>query len=303
MRRAVFSPDGTKRAYSRGRRVANLWRVPILEDRPATWADAQQLTFDEAYIERVDLSPDAERLLVQSDRSGNMDLWVLPRDGGEWMQVTSEPTPDWYLRWSPNGQDIAFFSYRTGNREIWVMPVSGGPAHQLTDGQATNTESWLPAWSPDGREIAFSSSPAALDLRHAERRRESPAGDQASGAGFFSRLVAGRGMARLHSCEPSVASARRRRQSRALDRGAVGSGTAVVEGWEAGLLRRSWNEWEPLGGVARRWNGTGHHGAGRTTGESEYLPCHRWPIPLFCLAGRPRRIWVMDVVTEDRGEQ
>ena len=161
MRRAVFSPDGTKLAYSRGRRVANLWRVPIFEDRPATWADAQQLTFDEAYIERVDLSPDAERLLVQSDRSGNMDLWVLPRDGGEWMQVTSEPTPDWYPRWSPNGQDIAFFSYRTGNREIWVMPVSGGPAHQLTDGQATNTESWLPAWSPDGREIAFSSSPAA----------------------------------------------------------------------------------------------------------------------------------------------
>jgi len=94
MRHAVFSPDDTKLAYSRGRQVANLWRVPILDDRPATWADAQQLTFEEAYIERVDVSPDGERLLVQSDRSGNMDLWMLPRDGGEWMQVTSEPAPD-----------------------------------------------------------------------------------------------------------------------------------------------------------------------------------------------------------------
>ena len=51
MRHAIFSPDGTKLAYSQGRRVANVWRVPILEDRPATWADAEQLTFDEAYIE------------------------------------------------------------------------------------------------------------------------------------------------------------------------------------------------------------------------------------------------------------
>ena len=158
MRYAVFSPDGTKLAYSRGREVANLWRVPILEDRPATWADAQQLTFDEAFIEFVDVSPDGERLLVRSDRSGNADLWMLTRDSGELMQVTSDPALDSCPRWSPDGQDIAFHSYRTGNREIWVMPVSGGPARQLTDGKATNTESWMPTWSPDGREIAFSSS-------------------------------------------------------------------------------------------------------------------------------------------------
>ncbi len=164
MRHAVFSPDGTKLAYSRGRAVANLWRVPILEDRPATWADAQQLTFDEALIEYVDMSPDGKRLLVSSDRSGNADLWMLPRDGGEWMQVTSEPTPDWQPKWSPDGQDIAFYSYRTGRREIWVMPVSGGPARQLTAGNATNPESWFPAWSPDGREIAFSSSGGGEDV-------------------------------------------------------------------------------------------------------------------------------------------
>ena len=37
---AAFSPDGTKLAYSRGGRVSNVWRAPILADRPATWADA-----------------------------------------------------------------------------------------------------------------------------------------------------------------------------------------------------------------------------------------------------------------------
>ena len=51
MRTAAFSPDETKLAYLKGRWVANVWRVPILTDRVATWDDAQQLTFDEAYVE------------------------------------------------------------------------------------------------------------------------------------------------------------------------------------------------------------------------------------------------------------
>jgi len=50
IRHAAFSPDGTKLAYSWGRLVANVWRVPILEDRPATWADAEQLTFEQAFV-------------------------------------------------------------------------------------------------------------------------------------------------------------------------------------------------------------------------------------------------------------
>ena len=58
IRSAAFSPDGTRLAYSRGGRVANVWRVPILSDRPATWADAKQVTSEHAYIEFVDVSPD-----------------------------------------------------------------------------------------------------------------------------------------------------------------------------------------------------------------------------------------------------
>ena len=36
MRSASFSSDGSKLAYSKGRTVMNVWRVPILRDRPAT---------------------------------------------------------------------------------------------------------------------------------------------------------------------------------------------------------------------------------------------------------------------------
>jgi Tol biopolymer transport system component len=154
MRSAAFSADFTKVAYGKGRRVANVWRVPILPDREVVWTDARQITFDQAYIEFLDVSPDGKEILVSSNRGGFLDLWKLPADGGEMFALTSDATPDWNPRWSPDGWQIAFYSYRTGVRQIWVMPSDSGPARQLTndEGGATN-----PDWSSDGRRIAFTS--------------------------------------------------------------------------------------------------------------------------------------------------
>jgi Tol biopolymer transport system component/predicted Ser/Thr protein kinase len=154
IRDAVFSADGSKLAYSRHRRVSNVWRIPIFGDRPATWADAKQLTFDEASAQQFDLSPDGKRLVVHSDRSGTLDLWLLPSEGGELERLTSSPTFEGHPHWSPGGREIAFHSYRSGNRDIFVIPADGGPARQLTNHTAVD---YGPNWSPDGREIAFNS--------------------------------------------------------------------------------------------------------------------------------------------------
>src|SRR3990172_3791848 len=154
IRSAVFSPDGRKLAYSNGRKVRNVFRAPILLDRPATWDDAVEVTSEHAYIEYFDLSPDGGTLAFSSDRTGNQDLWLLSVEGGPMTQLTTDPTPDWCPRWSPDGSEIVFYSYRTGNRDIWVMPARGGPARQLTSDPAQDMQ---PSWSPDGQEIAFSS--------------------------------------------------------------------------------------------------------------------------------------------------
>lgn len=154
MLRATMTRDATRLAYSRGQRVANVWRVPILEDRVATWADAEQITFDQAFVEFLDVSRDGTQLIVDSDRSGNPDLWTLPLDGGDMRQITTDPTPDWAPRWSPQGDTLAFYSYRTGNRDIWTMPADGGPARRVTSHDASDL---VPTWSPDGRSVAFTS--------------------------------------------------------------------------------------------------------------------------------------------------
>ena len=155
---AAFSLDPRKLAYSKGRPVANLWRVAIprgVQGRPATWSDAQQLTFDQANTEFFDVTADGARLAFNSDRSGNMDLWTLPTSGGEMTQLTRGPGLDWFPKWSPDGDEVAFYSYRTGRREIFVMPLDGGPARQLTDGESDGVDSRYPDWSPDGNEILF----------------------------------------------------------------------------------------------------------------------------------------------------
>ena len=154
MSEAWLSPDGTKLAYVRGGYVGNAWRIPIFDERVATWADAEQLTFDVAQIHGVGVSPDGTRVVVSSERSGNADLWTLPTGGGGMQQLTIDPTPDWAARWSPDGQQLAFYAYRNGNRDIWLMPAGGGTARQLTSHEAHDC---CPAWAPDGSEIVFAS--------------------------------------------------------------------------------------------------------------------------------------------------
>jgi eukaryotic-like serine/threonine-protein kinase len=153
MRHAALSADGRRVAFSKGRWVANLWRVPILKSRPATWTDSEQMTFEEAYIEFVDVSRDGRRLLFSSDRAGNQDLWTMPI-GGEMTRLTTDPSPDWAPRWSPDESEIAFYSSRSGDREIWVMPAAGGIPRRLTFSPGLDAGS---NWSPDGRTIAFRS--------------------------------------------------------------------------------------------------------------------------------------------------
>ena len=155
IRTAVLSRDGLRFAYSRGRLVANLWRVPILRERPATWADAEQLTFDQAFVAHVDVSQDGERLVFASDRAGNLDLWTMPATGGGMQQLTVDSSPDWAPRWARDRTKIVFYSARSGNRDVWVMPVGVGPARQLTLDEAADSH---PDWSPDELEIAFAST-------------------------------------------------------------------------------------------------------------------------------------------------
>jgi Tol biopolymer transport system component len=83
---AAVSPDGQRLAYAKGRGLGNVFRVPILTERAATWADVRQITFDQAHVEYLDVTRDGERLAVSSDRAGNPST-----SSGAMMSATSGP--------------------------------------------------------------------------------------------------------------------------------------------------------------------------------------------------------------------
>lgn len=152
LRHAALSPNGDRVVYSKGKRIANLWRVPMLADRVATWNDAEQVTFDQAMIEAVDISPDGERALVSSDRGGNHNIWIKELENAGWTQVTTERADDFAPRWSPDGTRVVFHSHRTDpSVQIFIAPATEGDPYPIT-GDGTRSQA---DWSPDGKHVIF----------------------------------------------------------------------------------------------------------------------------------------------------
>jgi Tol biopolymer transport system component len=101
-------------------------------------------------------APDGTRLLYQSDRTGDEEIWLMQADGTGKNNLTQAPRADDQLpAWSPDGTRIAFTSDRGtahNDEEIVVMNSDGSNQTSISGSPADDYE---PAWSPDGRRIAF----------------------------------------------------------------------------------------------------------------------------------------------------
>ena len=133
---------------------ADLWRLPVdpASGRPRGAPEPVVATTRED--SRGAWSPDGRLIAFNSDRGGDMNIWIRTLADGTDRQVTHGPGGDYQPRWSPDGTRLAFFSARGGNADIWVVAQDGSGLTQLT------SSAWLdinPSFSPDGRLIAFQS--------------------------------------------------------------------------------------------------------------------------------------------------
>ena len=54
------------------------------------------------------------KIVFQSNRTGNADIYTMNPDGSNRVQLTTTPSEDVDPRWSPDGTRIVFASDRTG---------------------------------------------------------------------------------------------------------------------------------------------------------------------------------------------
>lgn len=80
-------------------------------------------------------SPDGRRIAFQTDRDGNMDVYVMDRDGSNVRNLTKDPGWDWFPVWSPDGKRIAFEARRaeSDHFDLWIMASDGSQAVQMTN--------------------------------------------------------------------------------------------------------------------------------------------------------------------------
>jgi Tol biopolymer transport system component len=152
--------DDVEPAVARGGRVAfavrginsDIWRLPVSPETGRTTGAPEPVLATTREESRGAWSPDGGTIAFNSDRLGEMNLWLREVAGGAERQLTSGPGGDYQPNWAPDGRTIAFFSARAGNADIWTVRVADGRLTRLTQDPATDIN---PFYSPDGRRIVF----------------------------------------------------------------------------------------------------------------------------------------------------
>jgi len=100
------------------------------------------------------ISPDGTRLVFQSTRSGQYELWLSDRGGSHARPLTRSAVYKSPARWSPDGRRLTFATRLDGRTEIAILDVEHGGITSIVSDAASAV---APSWSHDGRSVYFGS--------------------------------------------------------------------------------------------------------------------------------------------------
>ncbi len=82
------------------------------------------------------------------------DLWIMPKDGGTALKLSSPPGVESYPKFSPDGKSVAFTGNYDGNSDVYVIPSNGGVPVRLTEHGFPDR---VVDWTNDGKRVLFAS--------------------------------------------------------------------------------------------------------------------------------------------------
>jgi eukaryotic-like serine/threonine-protein kinase len=139
----AWSPDGKEitcadegiiEPSSRTKPRSRLWAINVGtgERRLITYIDAVQPNW----------SPHRYRIAYQGRRNDvQRDIWTIPAQGGDAVEVTNDPAMDWNPVWSPDGKYLYFVSDRGGSMNLWRVAIEEKTGKVLGSFEAVTTPS------------------------------------------------------------------------------------------------------------------------------------------------------------------
>ncbi len=146
---------------------------------PARGGVERRLTHDPAYDGLPRWTPDGQRIVFTSGRSGTPQLFEIDAQGGRPRRLRKNGATEYQADVSPDGRRLAFLSNLDGPERLLVEDLATGAVRELVR-HGEHTIFGNPHWSPDGRFITFSSNYRighhiyVVDVASGEQKRISP---------------------------------------------------------------------------------------------------------------------------------
>lgn len=133
------SPDGLSLAYTTVHTAPDIWQVDL------TTSTLTRLTSETTLEDYPRISPDGNRLLFYSDRTGDRQLWMMDLKTKEKTQLSRGGGAQ--NAWSPDGRQVAYGT----PQGLRILDLVNG--NEITIGDHLSAA--YPSFSPDGKEVCF----------------------------------------------------------------------------------------------------------------------------------------------------
>lgn len=95
-------------------------------------------------------SPDGATIAFLSDRSGYVNVWLVPATGGEARPLAPEPFEQGEPRWSPDGTRITYTRNAEADIQVYVAEITSGKTQRISTERGVTTGI---SWARDGESV------------------------------------------------------------------------------------------------------------------------------------------------------